>query len=153
MSVEAPLSRHKKNNLKIYIGLCIVLAVWFGYDGYFNEKFREKHADTDGNPDAVMVFNQKASPGLACAGVLLGSYLLVIRNRKIVAEEKELVISAKERIGYDSIQQINRTHFESKGFFVITYQDSQGNQVDRKLGDRNYDNLGALLDELVAKIS
>lgn len=153
MSVEAPLSRHKKTNCVIFIVVCVLLAAWFGYDGYFNEKFREKHTDTDGNPDAVMVFNQKASPVLACAGVLLGGYLLAIRSRKIVAEEKELVISAKERIGYDSIQQINRTHFESKGFFIITYQDSQGNPVDRKLGDRNYDNLAALLDELVAKIS
>lgn len=153
MSVEAPLSRHKKNNLKIYIGLCILLAVWFGYDGYFNEKFREKHTDTDGNPDAIMVSNQKASPVLACAAVVLGGYLLAIRHRKIVAEEKELVISAKERIGYDSMQQINRTHFESKGFFVITYQDSQGKEVDRKLTDRGYDNMAALLDELVAKIS
>jgi hypothetical protein len=153
MSVEAPLSRHRKSNLKIYIGVCVVAAVWLGYDGYLNEKFRERHTDADGRPDASLVFNQVASPVAACAAVLLAGYLYAIRNRKIVAGEDELVISAKERIGYDSIQQINRTHFESKGFFVITYQDSQGRQVERKLSDSGYDNLAAVLAELVAKIS
>jgi hypothetical protein len=153
MSVEAPLSRHRKSNLKIYVGVCVVAAVWLGYDGYFNENFRGRHTDADGRPDASLVFNQMASPVSACLAVLLAGYLFAIRDRKIVAEENQLVISAKERIGYDSIQQINRTHFESKGFFVITYQDSHRGQVDRKLSDRGYDNLSAVLDELVAKIS
>ncbi|UCC99537.1 MAG: hypothetical protein JSW66_06560, partial [Phycisphaerales bacterium] len=127
--------------------------IWLGYDGYFNEKFRGRHTGADGRPDASLVFNQIAGPVSACLAVFLAGYLYAIRNRRIVAGENQLVISAKERIGYDSIQQINRTHFESKGFFVITYQDSQGRQVDRKLSDSGYDNLAAVLEELVAKIS
>ena len=153
MTVEAPLNQHRKSNLLIYIGICAVFAGWLGYDGYFNEGFRQRHTDADGKADASLVFNQKAAPVLACAAVLLAGYLLAIRNRKIIADDKELVISDKERISYDSIQRINKTDFESKGSFVLTYRDDEGKEIDRKLSNRDYDNLAAILDKLVAEIS
>lgn len=153
MTVEAPFSRHRKNNLLIYIGLCAVFAVWLGYDGYFNEGFKQRHTDVDGKADGSLVFNQKAAPVLACAAVLLAGYLVAVRNRKIIANDKELVISGKERISYDSIQRINKTFFESKGSFVLTYRDGRGKEADRKLSDRDYDNLAAILDKVVAEIS
>ena len=59
----------------------------------------------------------------------------------------------KNRIPYDSIQKIDRTHFEKKGVFVITYKNTAGSQVDCRINDRTYDNLAAILDVLVAKIS
>jgi len=153
MAIEAPLSKHKKTNLKIYIIVCLVLAIWFGYDGYFSDKFREEHTDDNGIPDGVLVFNQKSPPFFAGAAVLLGVYLFAIKSKKVIADENELIISAKERVAYDSIQKIDKTHFGSKGYFIITYKGKNGVEIDRKLNDRMYDNLAAILDELVAKIS
>jgi len=153
MAIEAPLSKHKKNNLKIYMAICIIAAIWFGYDGYVNKKFIEKNTDEKGKPNSVLVFNQKAPPLFIAGTVLLGLYLYAIRNRKIVADETELIITANEKIRYDSIEKIDKTYFDRKGFFTITYKDENGKQVDRRLSDRKYDNLAALLDHLVAKIS
>jgi hypothetical protein len=153
MAIEAPISKSKKTNFKIYIAVCIGLAIWCAYDGYFNDKWIEEHTDTNGNPEAYLVFNRKAPPYFIGAAVLLGAYLFAIRNKKIIADENELVLSDKKRIPYDSIQKIDKTHFDSKGFFLITYKNKDGREVNRKLSDRTYDNLAAILDELVAKIS
>lgn len=153
MAIEAPLSKHKTNNYKIYIGVCVIAAVWFGYDGYVSKKFKAAHTQQDGKPDGTLVFNRWAPPLFFAGAVLFGLYLSKIKNRKMVAGESELVISDKERISYDSIQKIDKTYFDSKGYFIITHKDSNGREVNRKLGDRNYDNLTAILDHLVAKIS
>ena len=153
MAIEAPISKFKKNNLKIYIAVCIGLAIWCAYDGYFNDKWIEEHTDTNGNPEAYLVFNRKAPPYFIGAAVLLGAYLFAIRNKKIIADENELVISDKEEISYDSILKIDKSRFKSKGFFIITHKNNKGREVNRKLSDRTYDNLAAILDELVAKIS
>jgi len=153
MAIEAPLSKLKKTNLKIYIAVCIGLAIWCAYDGYFNDEWIKKHTDADGNPKAYLIFNQKAPPFFIGAGVLLGAYLFAIRNKKVIADENELIISDKERIPYDSIQKIDKTLFDSKGYFLITYKDKDGSEINRKLSDRSYDNLAAILDHLVAKIS
>lgn len=153
MAIEAPISRYKKNNLKIYIFVCIVFAVWFGYDGYFNEKFKAKHTDETGKPDSTLVFNQKSPPFFLGAAVLLAGYLFAITNRKITADENELLINHKQHIPYDSIEKIDKTYFDSKGFFIITYKNETGRQTDLKLSDRTYDNLGPVLDQLIAKIA
>ena len=153
MAIEAPISKFKKTNLKIYIVVCVGLAIWCAYDGYFNDKWIEEHTDTNGNPETYLVFNRKAPPYFIGAAVLLGAYLLAIKNKKIIADENELILSNKERISYDSIQKIDKTRFKSKGFFIITHKSNDGREVNRKLSDRTYDNLAAILDELVAKIS
>ncbi|KKK88766.1 hypothetical protein LCGC14_2739850 [marine sediment metagenome] len=153
MAIEAPLSKYKKNNFKIAIAICIGLAIWFAYDGYFNKNFIEKHKDADGNPDSTLLFNQKSPPFFIGAAVLFGVYLLAMGNKKVIADENELIIGGKERLSYDSIQKIDKTHFGSKGYFIITYKNKNGGEVNRKLSDRMYDNLAAVLDELVAKIT
>jgi len=152
MAIEAPISKFKKKNLKIYIIVLIGLASWCLYDGYFNDKWIEKHTDADGNPKDYLVFNRKAPPFFIGAAVLLGVYFFAIRNKKLIADENELVISDKEKIPYDSIQKIDKTRFDSKGFFLITYKNKNGSEANRKLSDRTYDNLAAILDKLVAKI-
>ena len=162
MAIEAPVSKFKKNNLKIYIAVCLLAAAVFGYDGYLSkykwskryDTFYKKHVlDNDGKPTATMKFNRVSPLAFTGAAVLLGLYLLSVRKKKIVAQESELVMNANERISYDSIQKIDKTHFDSKGFFVFTYKKSNGSQVDRKLSDKKYDNLKEILDHLVAKIS
>ncbi len=161
MAIEAPISKFKKTNLKIYIVVCILAAAIFGYDGYLSKykwskryDFYKNHViDNNGKPDSSMNFNRKSSPILFGAAVLLGIYLFVIRSRKLIAEENDLILSLNEKIAYDSIQKINKTHFDSKGYFIITYKDKNGREIDRKISDRTYDNLKAVLDHLVAKIS
>ena len=153
MAIEASLSKHKRTNVIIYIVVCLVLGGWCGYDGYFNEKWIEEHTDADGNPETYLVVNRKAPPYFAGAAVLLGIYLAAIRNRKVTADEEALVINNKEAISYDSIEKIDKTHFKSKGFFIITYKDKAGGEVNRKISDRTYDNLAPVLDKVVAKIS
>jgi len=153
MAVEAPLSKFKRNNILIYIVICVGLALWCAYDGYFNEEFQSKHTDAEGKPQAYLVFNRIAPPFFAAGAIILAVFLYAVRNKKIVAEENEIVINGKDRIPYDSIEKIDKTRFGSKGFFVITYKDKLGNEVNRKISYKTYDNLEALLDLLVAKIS
>lgn len=153
MAIEAPLSKYKRTNIKIYIAVLAIAAIWFGYDGYFNKKFKEKNTDADGKPNSTLVFNQKAPPFFVGGAVLFGAYLYIIRNRKIVADEKELVVSSREKIPYDAVQKIDRTHFEKKGFFTITYTNVDGSEANRKLSNRAYDNLDAILEHLVSEIS
>ena len=153
MAIEAPISKFTKTNLQIYIFLCLAVAAWFAYDGYLNKTFIEKNTDDDGSPNSTLIFNQKAPPFFFAAAAFFGAYLFVVKNRKLIADENELVFSAKEKIPYDSIEAINKTYFEKKGFFVITHKDEHGNEINRKISDRKYDNLAAILDHLVAKIS
>jgi hypothetical protein len=159
MTVEAPLSKYKKNNLKIYIVACVFFAALFGYDGYLSKyewshrhSFYETHVK-NGRSDDTMAFNQIAPIFLAVATVALGIRLWTIRNRKLIANENELAISDRQKIPYNAIEKIDKTLFKEKGFFVITYKDDKDGEVDLKLGDRTYDNLAAVLDHLVAKIS
>jgi len=161
MAIEAPISKHKKSNLKIYIGVCIVAAVVFAYDGYLSKYkwskrygFYKKHViDNGGKPTATMNFNRKSPPFFAGAAVLLGAYLFAVRNKKIIADESQLVLGAKEKIPYDSIQKIDKTYFDSKGYFTITYKDKDDRNLNRKLSDRTYDNLAAILNRLVERIT
>jgi len=159
MAIEAPLSKYKKTNFKLYIAVCIVVGVFFAYDGYLSKyewshrrSFYEEHVK-EGRPDDTMIFNQKAPIFLIIAAAVLGWRFWTIKDRKLLADEHELIISDKEKISYDSIQKIDKTHFGSKGFFLITYRDKNGSEVNRKVSDKTYDNLSAILDHLVAKIS
>lgn len=159
MAVEAPVSKYKKTNTKIYIAACVIFAVVFAYDGYlskyqwsYRRSFYEKHVK-DGRPDSDMIFNRIAPIVLSAVAVALAARLRALKDKKLVAGDSELIISDKKRIPYNSIQRIDKTYFDSKGFFIITYKDNDGREVKRKLSDRSYDNLVAVLDELVAKIS
>ena len=159
MPIEAPISKYKKTNFKIYIAACIVAAVVFAYDGYLSKyqwshrrSFYEKHVK-QGQPDDTMIFNQKAPIFFVAAAVLLTAWFWVLKNKKLLADENQLIISDKEKISYDSMQKIDKTHFDSKGFFLITYKNKDGNETNRKLRGKTYDNLAAILDHLVAKIS
>lgn len=161
MAIEAPLSKYKKKTFIIWIVVCLSFTALFLYDGYLSKykwsmrySFYEEHVlKKGGKPDDTMVWNQKWLP-IICFGaaVLLGAYLLAVRNKKLVADENELVFSAKEKISYNSIEKIDKTNFGSKGYFIITYKDKSGSEVSRKISDRNYDNLSAVLDHLVTKI-
>lgn len=153
MAIEAPLSKYKRNNVLIYIAVCLGLACWFAYDGYFNQTFINEHTTEEGNPNGVLVFNQKSPPVFAAAALLLGGYLYAIRQRKVVADDVELIVAGKERIPYNTIEKIDKTHFADKGFFTVFYSRGSGAEAKRRLSDREYDNLEPILELLVEKIT
>jgi hypothetical protein len=153
MVIEAPLSKYKRNSFLIGIAACIVMALWFAYDGSFNKDFIAKHTTGQGQPDGTLVFNQKSPLFFAAGALLIGAYWYAIRNRKLVAAEEALVIAGRTRIPYDAIEKIDKTYFETKGLLTITYKNEKGSLVQCKLTDRQYDNLGPILDHLVAQIS
>ena len=153
MAIEAPLSKYSRNSFLIYIGICLVLAAWFAYDGYLSKRFIEEHTNEQGLADTDLLINRYAPPFLAGAAVVLGLWLCAIRGRKLVADEDGLMISAKKRIPYSAIESIDKTHFEGKGFFTIAYEKGNGTQARCKVSDRQYDNLKAVLEHLVAKIA
>lgn len=153
MAIEAPLSKSKRNDFIIGVVVCLGLALWFAYDGYFNQKFITEHTNKEGRPDSTLVFNQKSPPFFVAGALLLGVYWFVIRHRKVVAAEDALVIAGRRKIPYDTIEQIDKTYFESKGFFTLTYKNENGKVVQYTLTDRHYSNLGPVLDHLVARIT
>ena len=153
MAIEAPVSKFSKKNLRIYILLLGALAFWCVYDGYFNTSWIKEHTNPDGSQQTYLVVNRNAPPYLFGAAVLLGIYLCTISWKKIIADDNELIISPKKKIPYASIQKIDKTNFDKKGFFIITYKNNNSIEANLKLSDRKYDNLSAILDHLVAEIS
>jgi len=149
MAIVAPVSKYKIKTYIIWIVAMIGLAAYCVYDGYFNQSFKEKHI-VDGKPDITMAANQKAPIYIGIVAAMLGGYAIVIRNRKIVADENALVIDGKPGIPYDSVQKIDKTDFDAKGHFTFTYKTPDGKETDLKISDRNYDNLKAILEHLVA---
>jgi hypothetical protein len=151
MTIEAPLSRYKKQNMLIAIVVMVGLGIWFYYDGHYQTAFIEKHT-VDGKPDSTLLFNQKSPPFFILGAVVVGVCFFMVRGKKVVADDAGLKACGKT-IDYEAIEKINKTHFDSKGFFVVTYKDPQGQSCDLKISDRTYDNLPAVLDHLVEKIS
>jgi hypothetical protein len=152
MAIVAPISKYKIKTYIIWIVALIALAAYCIYDGYFNQAFKEKHI-IDGKPDVTMTANQQAPIYIAVIAVMLGGYAFIIRNRKIAAEDNALVINGKTTIPYDSVEKIDKTDFDKKGHFTFTYKTPDGKEIDCKISDRDYDNVKAILDHLVAKIS
>ncbi len=160
MAVEAPISNFKMTNYKIYIAACLIFGGIFAYDGFLSKydwsmrrSFYEKHV-IEGKPDDTMIFNRVSPVVLVVVAVLLSVKFWSLKNRKILAEEDQLIISEKERIPYKSIQKIDKTNFNpTRGYFTITYKGDDGREVVRKISSKDYDNLQAVLDLLVAKIS
>ena len=47
MTIEAPLSRYKKQNLIIVIAALFGFGIWFYYDSHYDKNFIEKHTVVD----------------------------------------------------------------------------------------------------------
>jgi hypothetical protein len=153
MSIEAPLSKSKRNDFVIGIVACLALALWFAYDGYFSKKFIAEHTTEQGQPDGTLVFNQKAPPFFVVGALFFGAYWYGIRNRKLVAADDALVLPGGRKIPYAAIEQIDKTHLETKGFFTVVYKNEHGSLAKHKLTDRQFENLKPILEHLVAQIT
>jgi hypothetical protein len=159
MAIEAPYSKYKKSNFKIAIFFCIAAGIIFAYDGYLSKyewsmrrSFYEKHV-IDGKPDSDMIFNRKSPFVFLGLAAVLAAWYSTRKNKKLIAGENELIFSDTKKIPYDSIEKINKTYFDSKGYFTITYKNKDGKEIDQKLNVRMYDNMKEILELLVQKIS
>jgi hypothetical protein len=150
MAITAPYSKHKKTNLQIFIAMMLVAAIWFFYDGR-NKDFVEKHT-IKGQPDSILVFNQKSPPYFLGGAIAFGILLFVLKDRKIVLDDDK-IIAPDKTVNIKQIEKIDKTNFKNKGYFVITYKTDSSGSVDWKISDSHYDNLSAMLDEIVKKIS
>ena len=90
MAIEAPISKFRKNNIKIFMVVCILAAAWFAYDGYFNEGFIEEHTK-DGLADDTLTINRWAPFPLVAGAILLAGYFWVVKDKKIIADENPLI--------------------------------------------------------------
>ncbi|MEJ5259328.1 MAG: hypothetical protein WHS88_03965 [Anaerohalosphaeraceae bacterium] len=157
--IEAPFSQYKLKNYLIVMWILLGAAAMFAYDGYLSRyewsgrySFYKKHVvDNGGVPDSDMKFNMYSPPFLLAGAAVAAFFYIRSKNRKLTADETALRTETAV-IPYEAIESIDKTHFDKKGFFTITYQENaQKRQLT--LSDRNYDNLGALLDLLVSKLT
>ncbi len=152
MAVVAPFCKYKKTNLKIYIVMLVAFALYFAYDGYYNQKFIHKHTNL-GKPDSTLVFNRKVPPVLLVGAAVIAIWYWKVKDKKLVAADEGLVFSEKDKILYDSIESINKTDYDSKGFFVVEHRSADKQKLQRKVSNRTYDNLDAVLEAIVSKIT
>ena len=144
MAIEAPYSKYNRTNFKIGIFFCLGAAVIFAYDGYLSKyewslrhSFYDEHV-IDGTPDSDMVFNQKSPFVLVAFAAILVVWYIARKNTKLLADEHELIFSDTKKIPYDAIEKINKTYFDTKGYFTITYKNKDGKEINHKLSDRTY---------------
>jgi hypothetical protein len=152
MAVAAPFCKYKKTNLKIYIVILLIAAGWLAYDGFYNERFKTKHT-IGGKADHTLIFHRKAPPYFLVAAAAVAVWYWRVKDKKLVADDEALAFNEKDKISYSSIESINKTNYDLKGFFVIEYKSSDGKKSQRKISDRDYDNLDAVLEALVSKIT
>lgn len=153
MDIVGPVSRHKKNSAVLYIAVLVGFGLWCLVDGYFKTSFIDAHTGPDGRPDGTLLFNRIAPGFLFLGAAGLGLWVVSMRKRRVVATDTELVIRDALRIPYDSIQQIDKTLFEKKGFFVVTYRAEGTGDKTVRLDDRDYENLRPILDRLIREIT
>ena len=149
MAVIATLGTYKRSSFKIYIFICLALAVWMTYDGYFSPAFAEKHTK-DGKAESTLQANRIAPFVFLPAALVLALWWRAVKDKTIVADGKSLILDNGQKIDYDKIEKIDRKNFEKKGYFVITYKNDAGKEVERKLSDKDFDKLEDVLAELVS---
>jgi hypothetical protein len=152
MSVIAPYCQYKKTNFKLGILILLVAAVWFAYDGYKSETFKKRHTK-NGTPDSTLAFHRKSPPFFAAGAVALAIILAVMKGKKIVADEQELILSDGSKIAYNTIESIDPKEYATKGYFVVEYKAQDGQKKFCKISNRDFDNLDAVKELLVAKIT
>jgi len=152
MAVIAPFSRFKRNNFIILIVVLFGAAAWMAYDGYLNRSWIAEHTLDNGQADSDLIINRVAPAVLAPLGLLVVVRFALVRNRQVVADDDGLTVGPR-RIAYEAIEAIDKTFFDSKGYFVVSYRRDGGGMGKLKLSDRTYDHLPAVLDELVRRIA
>ena len=149
MAVTATGSKFSKNNMLILAVVCIGFGLWFAYDGWVNEEYKNKETNAEtGEPTPNLQFNRYVPIPLAVIAVYALVMTARIPKRRVVADEKGLTVDSGLSIAYGSVRAIDKRNFEKDGHFTIQYE-VNGVEKSLKLSERKYDNLGVLLDEVV----
>jgi hypothetical protein len=138
----------------------LVIAAVLGYDGYLSKytwskryDFYKKHViDNNGIPDSDMTINRYGAIVLLALGLYKGFVFWNTKDKKVVADDKGLNYE-KLSIPYGRIDSIDKTYFDSKGYFIVHYRDEQDQVKQVQLSDRQYDHMPAVLDHLVSKLT
>ena len=157
MVVEAPYSKFKLKNYLLYIVMLVGFGGWMLYDGYFSEKFIEKHTKVNElteqkQPDATLAFHQKGPFIMFALAAGFAVRWTMLKNFKIVADDEKIVFG-KRTIDINSIEKVDKTHFASKGHFTIYYKDAAEGDCKLQLSDRKYDGLNEMLEHIVKKMT
>lgn len=103
----------------------------------------------DGRATANLQLNRYYGPAVcAIAAVYFLISFIRIPSYRIEADATGLKVNAEAQIPYTAIKQIDNRDFEKKGKFTITYDDQGGNK-SLVLSRAQYDNLKAILDEII----
>ena len=144
----ATYSRHKKQNLKIWMIVLIGCAIWFSYDGYVNKGFIEKHTK-EGKADSTLNFNRKSPPVFLLGAAVFGAILYIRKDKKIQTDDKSIILANGTKICFETIERVDKTNFEKKGFFELAYK--AGGKEEKQIFSRyQYDNMEAVLDEVIS---
>ncbi|AQT67620.1 hypothetical protein STSP2_00768 [Anaerohalosphaera lusitana] len=152
MAIQAPYSSYRKKNLVIWAVVLLAAAAWFAYDGYINEDFIQEHTSEEGVADSDLKLNRMAPFVLVPGAALLGIGYWLFGKKKVTADEEGITAEGRS-IKYDQIEAVNKTHFDNKGKFTVIYKDANGKQDELVLSRYKYDNISAVLDKIVEKIS
>lgn len=153
MALEAPISSFKQKNLLIYAAAAALLGTWCLYDGYFNKDWIEKHTNPDGTAMTYLTFNRNAPYVLYPLAFALLGFRYIRKDRKLVIDDEKMTLSNGKQIPLSSIESIDKTSYEDKGYFVVAWRDESGKEKSLKLSDSCYDGLSQILDHLITKIS
>ena len=148
MAVEATGSTFSRNT-RIYLAvICFAGAVWFGYDGWFGEYKDKELEKNDGQPSVNLYVNRYAPIPLALVALFSLITGLKVTSKKIVADDQGLTIDDEKIIPYSDMKKIDKTKFDKAGYFLIEYEEAQTLR-EVKISDRQYNNLGLILDEII----
>jgi hypothetical protein len=150
MAAVATLGTYRKRSFQIYIFALLGVGAWMTYDGYLSPAFIQKHTK-EGIADSDLTFNRTAPFVLVPLAVLVAGRWWMVKDKKVVADGKTLILENGTRIEYDSIEKIDKSQFEKKGHFYVTYNAS-GREQTVCLSDRMYDKLEDVLAELIGAL-
>ncbi len=152
MDIVAKYSSYKLGNMKIAFFVLLGLSAWCIYDGYFNQKFIEKHTSVEGKADDTLIFHKYfAYFGLPAAGAAAALFF-VSKKKRIVAGQDALQVSADCRIAYSTIEEVDHTDYDATEKFCITYTDG-GTEKKLVLNRKKWDGLDEVLEFVISKIS
>ncbi|MFI4910670.1 MAG: hypothetical protein ACIAQZ_03280 [Sedimentisphaeraceae bacterium JB056] len=152
MNIVAKYSSYRLGNIKIAIGVLIVLSIWCVYDGYHNQKFIDKHTKADGKADHTLIFSQKFPYFGVIATFGFAGAFVKRRRMQLTADDDVLVLSNGKKVPYDNIEEIDHTAFDENGKFSFKYMEN-GQEKSVTLSKKTWDDLEKLLKHLISKIS
>ena len=152
MDLIAKYSSYRLGNIKIAVAVLLGISVWCVYDGYYNQKFIEKHTIAEGKADDTLIFHRYfAYFGVPGAIAAAGAYM-VLRKKQLTAGDDGLILDNGDKILYKAIEELDHTDYDLDGKFKITYICS-GSEKAIFLTNKKWDGLDKVLECLISKIS